>query len=421
MTTLPRQCVRVAINYTIAIALFVTFYRPIIAADWSQWRGPDRDGHVPAEWFPDTWPGELKPRWQVKVGAGHASPVVVGETVYLFSRISDNEVVQAYGLGDGELLWEQLYPAPYKVHPAAEGHGAGPKSTPWADDKAIVTVGIGGIVSCWDAKTHDLLWQKDFTDTYKQTSPLYGTAASPLVHDDAAIVPLGGHDEGSIYAFYLTSGNVKWNSLKDGPAYASPIVAEIDGTEQLITQTQTRLVGLNPEKGQLLWSRKFTTPYDQNSITPVVVGNQVLLAGTRQRTAMVSLSRQAGRWHEITKWSNDEIPLYMSTPVVRDRRFYGFSERQKGHLFCADISTGTVFWKTEGRMGDNAALFIHGDKLLALTTDGALHVYRAHAEKAEALQRYQLADQPTWAGPAFAPGVILIKDVDTLTAWSVGE
>lgn len=403
------------------IPLCVLPQRSITAADWPQWRGPARDGQIPAKWFPETWHQELKPLWRAKAGMGHASPIIVGETIYLYSRIDENEVLQAYALKTGELQWEKLYPAPYKVNPAAEGHGAGPKSTPWGDETSIVTVGISGIVSCWDVKTQKLRWQKDFTGQFPRTSPLYGAAASPIVHDDAVIVPLGGHDEGSIYAFYLQSGDAKWNSLNDGPGYASPVIAEIEGGEQLITQTQTRLVSLNPEDGKLLWSRKLTTPYDQNSITPVVVGNQVLLAGTRTRTALITIVQQAGRWHEITKWSNEAIPLYMSTPVVHGRRLFGFSEREKGHLFCADLATGTINWSTAGRLGDNAALFISRDTLLALTTDGVLHVYRAQADKEEELHRYQLSEQPTWASPAFAPGMIVVKDVDTLYAWSFGE
>ncbi|MDA0833321.1 MAG: PQQ-binding-like beta-propeller repeat protein [Planctomycetota bacterium] len=388
-------------------------------ADWSEWRGPTRDGQIPTDWLPEKWPIELKPLWQVKVGIGHSSPIVVGETVYLQSRFGENEVLQAYSLKTGEWKWEQGYSAPYKVHPAAEGHGAGPKSTPWADETSIVTVGIGGNVTCWDVKSQKLRWQKDFTGSFSQTSPLYGTAASPIVHDNAVIVSLGGHDEGATYAFYLRSGDVKWNSLNDGPAYASPVLAEIDGTNQLLTQTQKHLVGLSPDDGKLLWSRPFSTPYDQNSITPITIDNQVLLAGTRQRTSLVAITKQAGRWHDITKWSNEEIPLYMSTPVTYKQRLFGFSERQKGHLFCADVSSGNVYWSTDGRMGDNASLFVSRDHVVMVTTDGLLHVYRAQSKNVEELHRYQITTQPVWASPAFAPGMVVVKDVDTLSAWSI--
>ncbi|MFN0196926.1 MAG: PQQ-binding-like beta-propeller repeat protein [Planctomycetaceae bacterium] len=389
------------------------------AAGWSQWHGPRRDGHFPREWLPVQLPQALKLLWKVPVGSGHSSPIIIDDSAYLFSRIGDDEVLRAYQLETGELQWEQLYPAPYQVHSAAASHGAGPKSTPAAYKNSLITVGIGGIISCWDLKTHRLRWRQDYTGKLAKTSPLYGTAASPLIVDDAVIVPIGGHDHGSIGAFYLSTGDMKWNNLTEGPSYASPIYVDFDGIGQVITQTQTRMVGLEAEKGKLLWSRDFTTPYDQNSISPVVTGNQVLLAGTGQRTSLLTVSQQGGNWIAITKWSSDEIPLYMSTPVVSDRLLFGFSERRKGHFFCSDLGTGSVRWSTMGREGDNASLFVSGDLLWTLSTDGHVRVFKATSEKAAQLANYQVAQQPTWASPAFAPGMMLVKDADTLYAWSL--
>jgi outer membrane protein assembly factor BamB len=96
-----------------------------IAADWPQWRGPDRDGSVHGVKVPDQWPKELKEQWKIEVGEGHASPVVVGDRIFLFARENDDEVIRCLKLDSGEEVWKDHYEAPYEMNAAARGHGKG--------------------------------------------------------------------------------------------------------------------------------------------------------------------------------------------------------------------------------------------------------------------------------------------------------
>src|SRR5262249_38332422 len=100
------------------------------AGDWPQWRGPSRDGTVTGFAPPQPWPERLTRRWKVEVGTGYATPVVVGNRVYAFSRQQENEVLRALDAGSGAVIWESSYPAPFTMNPAAARHGPGPKSTP---------------------------------------------------------------------------------------------------------------------------------------------------------------------------------------------------------------------------------------------------------------------------------------------------
>ena len=61
------------------------------SSDWPQWRGPNRDGSAPSFVAPKAWPEALNKRWQVEVGLGYASPVLIGNRVYIFSRRADDE------------------------------------------------------------------------------------------------------------------------------------------------------------------------------------------------------------------------------------------------------------------------------------------------------------------------------------------
>ena len=154
---------------------------PVSAQDWAQWRGPNRDGVVSSFQAPKAWPESLKPGWKMTVGIGHSSPVVVADKVFVHARQDEREVVSAFDLNTGTLLWQDSYDATYTLNPAAAAHGKGPKSTPVAANGRLYTLGITEILSCYDIVVGKLIWRKDFSDQFKKTSPDFGTAMSPVV------------------------------------------------------------------------------------------------------------------------------------------------------------------------------------------------------------------------------------------------
>ncbi|HEX4147226.1 MAG TPA: PQQ-binding-like beta-propeller repeat protein [Pirellulales bacterium] len=387
------------------------------AETWSQWRGANRDG-VALEAAPrKAWPQELLPAWQIEVGLGHSSPIVAGDKVYIFTRQDDKEVVRAVSHADGKEIWVHGYAAPFEVSPPAAGHGKGPKSTPVVADGRLFTLGISGILSCWDAVSGELKWRKEFSKQFKHTSPLYGTAMSPLVDRGRLIVHVGGHDAGALVALDVADGEVAWTWDGDGPAYCSPIVAELSGTRQIITQTQSACVGIAADNGELLWKIPYKTEFDQNSVTPVVYEQSVICSGYNRGIDRYRIEKQGDEWLTDKIWENKEVSLYMSSPVTSGQRLFGFSHRQKGQLFALDITTGRTLWTSEGRMADNVALVRTGDVLWALTTQADLLLFRDSDKQFEQVARYKVAETPTWAHPVIAAGSVIVKDETKLTKW----
>ncbi len=368
---------------------------------------------------PSAWPETLEQAWQVEVGIGHASPVVSGDRVFVFSRQDEQEMVRALKLADGKEIWQRSYSAPFEINPLAAGHGKGPKSTPVVADGRLYTLGIGGILSCWNADSGELVWRRKFSQRFKHTAPLYGTALSPLVDGGKLIVHLGGADQGELMALDVATGDVLWSWDGDGPSYASPVVAQWSGTRQVVTQSQTALVGVDLADGKLLWKISFKTDFDQNAVTPVLVGESVISSGYNKGINRFRLEKEADDWTTDEVWENKEVSLYMSTPVANGERLYGFSHRQKGQLFAIDLTTGQTLWTSEGRMADNAALLLTGNAIWALLTTGEMIVFRDSAKQFEPLARYKVAETPTWAHPAIAGGSLLVKDENKLTRWKL--
>lgn len=384
------------------------------APGWSQWRGPSRDGVASSFTVPATWPAQLTRRWQATVGLGHASPVVSGNHVVVHSRLANREVIAAYDLQSGKQLWQDGVEAPYTMNAAALGHGPGPKSTPAIADGRVFTLGISGIFSAHDLATGKLLWRKNAPPT----PPEFGTASSPVIDGPTVIAYLGGPGAGALTAMEVATGTVKWRWTGDGPAYASPILATLGGTRQVITQSQNKLVAVDAANGQWLWEVAIKTPYEQNSVTPMVLGDLVLYAGLENPTTALRVTRTGTRWTTAPAWRNEDVPMYMSTPAVSGTAVYGLSTRNRGHFFAIDAATGKTLWTTPGRQAENASIVRAGEYLLMGTTNSELVVVRANPARFEEVRRYTVADSAMWAHPAFAGRTIIVKDVDKLIAWT---
>jgi outer membrane protein assembly factor BamB len=403
----------------LSVTLFLgAFISSAFAADWNQWRGPNRDGIIsdfkaPAAWTTDS----LAKKWTVTVGEGHSSPVVVGDRVYVFAREGEKEVMRCLAIADGKVIWQDAYDVPYEMNPAARGHGKGPKATPVVAGGRVFTLGINGHLSAYDAGSGAVLWRKAFAEDYKETAPVFGAAVSPIVDGNNVIVHVGGKDSGALTAFDAASGKVNWKWDGDGPAYTSPVIATFGGIRQIITQSQKHCLGVSATDGALLWKLPFTTPYDQNSVTPVVAGDLVIFGGVQKPTFAVKVTGKSAE----QVWETNEINVYMSTPVLNGTTLYGMSTKQRGSLFALNVTNGTVLWKGEGRLGENASLTDIGSALLVTNDAGDMTVQQKTGTGLKEVIKYKVADSPVWASPAVAGNQLLIKDKTTLALFRVVE
>jgi outer membrane protein assembly factor BamB len=351
----------------------------------------------------------------VDVGLGYASPVLVGGRVYLFSRQGENEVLRALNADTGATIWDSSYPATFVMNSAAARHEKGPKSTPAYADGKLFTLGMTGIVTASDAATGKRLWQTPPS----QPGPLYHTSMSPLVDRGLTIVHVGSHNQGALTAYDVNTGAVKWRWDGDGPGYGSPIVAEFDGTRQVITLTQDNLVGVSASTGALLWKRRFETNFTQNCITPLVYGQTIIMSGLDKGVAAFRLAKANGQWNLVDVWENTEVSMYMTNGVIVHDTLVALSHKNSGQFFALDARTGKTVWKSAPRQATNAAIVRAGDLLFVLKDDAELLVTRSGPKGFEIARTYTVADSATWAEPVVSGNRVFVKDVATLALWTV--
>jgi outer membrane protein assembly factor BamB len=327
---------------------------------------------------------------------------MAGGSIYEFARQSDQETVLSIDPSNGKIRWKQQYAAPYKMNSAATGHGEGPKATPLYANGRLYTLGISGILSAFDAETGKPIWRLDF-----KGSPDFGTAMSPVIDGNLLIA----HIPSGLTAFDAATGTVKWTWNGDSPAYASPIVVELGGVRQVVTQTHSNIVSVAVENGKLLWKIPFETSYDQNIVTPVLYKDTLIFSGLDKGVFAV----RSGQ----TIWKNKDVSMYMNSPVIEGDFLFGFSHLKKGQLFCLNAGTGATLWTGPPRSGDNAAMLASSTTLYALLTDGQLVIAKPTAQGLNEIRRYQVAESPTWAHPVVLADGVLIKDLKTLARWGV--
>ena len=381
------------------------------AQDWPQWRGRDRDGAIHSFREPATWPERLTEHWKVEVGLGYATPLLVADRIYTYTRQGEDEVLTALDAGSGTALWRTAYPAPFQMNPATSKHGAGPKSTPALAAGRLFTLGMSGIVTAFDAETGRRLWQKPAPPV----SPLYHTATSPLVDGDFVILHVGGHDDGALTALDVATGDVLWSWNGDGPAYGSPMVFELSGTRQVVTFTQENLVGVSTATGELLWRRPYTTQSTTTSQTPILYRETVIEAGRGNGITAFRVVRQGTEWKTENVWHTDEVSMHLSSGVAVDSVLFGLSHLNRGQYFALDLDTGRTLWTSAPRQAENAAIVRAGEILFSLEDDGELVLFGASRTAFEAIGRYEVAASETWAQPTVSGNRIFVKGVSTLT------
>ena len=395
--------------------LVLAFGSAAAAQDWPQWRGPNRDGTVTSFQAPASWPEALTQRWNIEIGQGYATPLLVDDRVYVFTRQGEDEVLTALDAAAGTTRWRTSYAAPFTMNPATARHGPGPKSTPVFSGGRLFTLGMSGIVTAFDAETGRQLWQKPAPPL----EPTYHTGMSPVVEGDLVIFHVGGHDEGALTAFDVTTGDVRWSWDGDGPAYGSPRVFDLSGTPQVVTFTQENFVGVGLADGELLWSRPFRTPSDTTSQTPLLHEDTVIEMGRNNGVTAFRAVSRGGGWTTEDVWHTDEVSMHMSDAVAIDGVLFGLSHLNSGQYFALDLETGRVLWTSDPRQAEHAAISRAGDTIFSLEEDGELVIVDFESTGFEPVARYTVATSETWAQPVVSSTRVFVKDVSTLTLWTI--
>jgi outer membrane protein assembly factor BamB len=386
---------------------------PAPAAYWTDFRGPLRDGEYRDVPILQEWPaGGLKPIWKQPAGGGYASFVVARGRAFTIEQRGSQEVAAAYDVATGREVWTNAWAADFRESMG----GDGPRATPTWSDGRVYALGATGELRALDERSGRVIWRTNIlTDSGAENLP-WGMSASPLVVDEAIVVLPGGPSGQSVAGYDRETGKRLWSALDDMQAYSSPMLATLKGVRQLLVFSATRLTGLSPANGQLLWSYPFATHNGINAAQPIVIGdNRVFISASYGAgAAMLELSRDADGFAVREVWRNTRMKNRFSTSVLRDGVIYGLDE---SILAAIDAETGELKWKG-GRYG-YGQLLLADNNLIVLTEDGDLALVRATPERHQELARFPVLEGKTWNVPALAGGYLLVRNLAEMAAFDL--
>ena len=385
------------------------------AQDWPQWRGSNRDGKVTGFTAPQTWPQQLNQVWKIPVGLGDATPALLGNRLFVFTRQGDNEILQCLDAATGKKIWQsEGYPSAIVTGPPASHPG--PRSSPLVSGGKVVTVGVWGDIACFDAATGKQFWRNE---SYKGAVPQFFTGMSPLVSDGICIAHLGGPTTGQFIAIELSSGAIKWKTDGEGPVYGSPVPFSVDGTKQVVFQSQTKLVGLNISDGKQLW--EFTTPVGtgrvQNATSPVIDQNKIYFTGLNNGVNSIEIKKQGNTFIANKLWTNPDFSTSYSTPVIKDGFLYGLSSQ--GRLFCINAGNGKTAWTDATAHQNFGSIIDAGSVMAVLSSNSNLVVFKPDGKGYSQLALIKISDNNVYAHPIFSGNRIFVKDNETLILYTV--
>jgi len=398
----------------VAVALALAASAIALAAqdapqNYPQWRGQQRDGAAAGFIEPKSWPEALTRRWKTDVGEGYATPLVIGDIVYVFTRRDGNEGLTALNARTGVEQWRSSYAAPYAPSQPTAAHGAGPKATPVFHEGRLFTLGISGIVSAFDAASGKRLWQTP----PPAEPPFFSAASSPLGDKDLVIAHPG--DYGPLTAFDTGTGAVRW-AAGSGGFFASPIIVTLAGTRQVVAATQDSVIGVALD-GRVLWRHPWKG--GSGSTTPILSDEAIIVSSPDDGVVALKPTLREGAWVAETVWETKDVSMYVSNPVVIAGVLFGLSTKARGQFFALDATTGATLWLGPPREADNTAVVKASNVLFLLNDDGELIVAKASRTGFEPIARYAVADSATWAQPTISGNRIFVKGTTALSLWTI--
>lgn len=416
----------------IALAVVVCFYvSSVAAADWPQWRGPDRSGVSKEIGLLKQWPaGGPKLLWQVNdLGDGYSTPVVVGNRIYMMSNTGmDNEFVQAISTDNGKVIWTSRVGNvgnPNQNPPYAKA-----RSTPTIDGAFIYALGSDGDLACLDLKSGKIRWSRNVRTEFGGQPGDWAYAESPLVDGDVVVVTPGG-PQATMAALNKKTGAVIWKSPIPGgePAgYASAIVVQAAGRKQYVQLLSKGLVGVDAKTGQFLWRYADVAKGPAQYFTPVARGEYVYCGALGIGGGMVRLKADGNGVVAEPVYFTRGLPNGIGGAVIVGDHLYGTEVNQK--LVAVEFASGKVMWESKDfGWGSIAAvdghLYVHlvtGDYILAEATPQGFRE-KGRFTPPNPPKHKQVGQFPEMAFtyPVIANGRLYIRDLGTLWAYDIKE
>jgi outer membrane protein assembly factor BamB len=405
----------------IVIVLILAAFSPAENADWSQFRGPNRDGVSPDTGLLKEWPAAGPAlAWKTTgLGLGYSSVAIHKDRLFTMGELGGASSLHCLKLADGKLAWTT------KIGAAGGNRGSGPRSTPATDGTLVLALGQDGELVCADADTGALKWQKHLQKDFGGRKPNWWWSESPLLDGDLVLCTPGG-SKGTVVALKKSTGDVAWQSadLKESAHYTSLVAVEIGGVRQVLVLTDQSVAGVAVKDGKVLW--RADRP-GKTAVVPTPIykdGIVFVSSGYGVGCNAFKISADGGSFKAEEVYSGKQVTNHHGGVILVGDHLYELDDRRM--LKCVELKTGKVMWE-ERSVGKGAIAYADGH-LYVRSEAGekgapcAIALVEAtpagYREKGRFTQPDR-SDAFAWAHPVVFGGKFYVRDQDVLLCYDV--
>ena len=384
-------------------------------SEWLQWGGPRRDFTTTSKGLAANWP-ETGPRklWSRSLGGGHSAILASGNTLYTMYSEGEQEIVIALAADTGKTIWEHKYDAPHAGLNLE--HGVGPHSTPLLVGNTLYAVGATGKLFALDKNTGIVAWSHDLWKDFGGRKMDRGYSCSPLAYKNTIILTLGGQGQ-TLIAFNQKDGSVAWKNQSLDMSPSSPIIANVDGQDQLIMFLGKVVAGIDPNNGNLLWSHPHVTEWGLNISLPVWGPDNLLFISSAYSggSRVLKLTQKDGKTTAEEIWFHRRMRLHHGTAIRIGDYVYG-SSGDFGPAFFAAVNVKTGESAYQDRSFPKSNFVLADGKLIILDEDGNLALATATPTELKVISKVSVLKNLAWTAPTLVGTKLYLRDRRTITA-----
>lgn len=414
---------------------------PLEPYAWPRLLGEDFDGHAASGALQFDWSQPPSLDWTLPVGTGYGlGSVAEGRYYHIDAVIEDRtrvERLRAFDLNDGKELWSVKRPFEYDD---LYGYESGPRATPTVAGDKLVSYGVDGVLVCRRRSDGHLVWSVNASEKFGVVQNFFGVGASPLIHEGAVIISVGGSppedqriapgrldrvipNGSALVAFRLDDGEELWHTGDDLASYSSPRTMRLGDDTVVLLFARDHLLAVDPSTGTVLWKHPHRADMLEsvNAMMPIVDQDRVFISECYQ---IGSVLLRASREDVQVVWQDDQnnrrkqvMRCHWSTPILLDGYLYGCSGRNNpdSDFRCVEFATGELQWNDDRHMRSSVTLA--DGHLIVWEERGTMQIVRPNPEKLDVVAEYDFSDRlgyPCWAAPIVVGDRLLIRGDETV-------
>lgn len=399
---------------------------PVLAADWPQFRGPDRTDISKETGLLKAWPKD-GPRllWSYgEAGIGYAGPALVGGKLFTMGARNNTEMVFALDTQKGTELWSAKIGTMF-----VNNWGDGPRGTPTVDGEFLFALGGQGDLVCLETATGKERWRLSMQRDLKgQMMSGWGYTESPLVDGDKLVCTPGG-GQGTFAALDKKTGKVLWRSkgLTDRAAYSSIIIAQVGSVKQYVNMTGGGVAACAADDGRALWNSDTAKNGTAIIPTPVFYKDHVYVtSGYGAGCGLLKLTATGNNVKAEQVYANKSMKNHHGGVVLLGEHLYGYSDGNG--WVCQEILSGKNVWENKS-LGKGSVTYADGRLYCYSEGDGTVALVEANSKQWKEISRFKIPKQTKvnrksghiWTHPVIADGKLYLRDQDLLFCFDIKD